>query len=222
MAFLPRAVGAVAPPPCVVYWGRWAGRLRRLCVGATRVRCLPRGYAMSVSRDGRPEGFPRWCSAGENGAAIVAENASKLFLDGAVVAFHQLDLAVRAAGDPVHRRPERLRQDHAAALHRRPDRPAAAGALAGRRQAGRRPARRRRHGVPAFRPAAVEDRVRQRRLRARDGGRAERRDQGARRRTISIWSGSPASSSTIPISSPAACSSASAWCARSPSIRRSC
>ena len=36
----------------------------------------------------------------------------------------------------------------------------------------------------------------------------------AGRRTISIWSGSPASSGTIPISSPAACSSASASCAR--------
>ncbi len=34
-------------------------------------------------------------SAGENGAAITAENASKVFLDGTVVAFHQLDLAVR-------------------------------------------------------------------------------------------------------------------------------
>jgi NitT/TauT family transport system ATP-binding protein len=34
-------------------------------------------------------------SAVENGAAITAENASKVFLDGTVVAFHQLDLAVR-------------------------------------------------------------------------------------------------------------------------------
>jgi NitT/TauT family transport system ATP-binding protein len=35
-------------------------------------------------------------SAGNGGAfAIVADNASKLFLDGAVVAFHQLALAVR-------------------------------------------------------------------------------------------------------------------------------
>ncbi len=31
-----------------------------------------------------------------NGPAIVCENASKLFLDGAVTAFHKLDLAVRA------------------------------------------------------------------------------------------------------------------------------
>ena len=46
-------------------------------------------------------------------------------------------------------------------------------------------------------------------------GHAADRDQGARRRIISSWSASPASRSTIPISSPAACSSASASCARS-------
>ena len=40
--------------------------------------------------------------------------------------------------DPVHRRPERLRQDHVAALHRRPDRSQRRRAP-GRRQAGRRP-----------------------------------------------------------------------------------
>ena len=37
----------------------------------------------------------------------------------------------------------------------------------------------------------------------------------ARSATTSSWSGSPASRATIPISSPAACSSASGWCARS-------
>ena len=61
-----------------------------------------------------------------------------------------------ARRDHVHRRPERLRQDHVPALHRRPDRDQHR-AAPGARQAGRRPARRRRHGVPAFRPAAVED-----------------------------------------------------------------
>jgi NitT/TauT family transport system ATP-binding protein len=35
-------------------------------------------------------------SASAGGAAIVADNASKVFLDGAVLAFHQLTLAVRA------------------------------------------------------------------------------------------------------------------------------
>ena len=35
-------------------------------------------------------------SAATNGAAIVAENAAKLFLDGTVVAFRQLSLAIRA------------------------------------------------------------------------------------------------------------------------------
>ena len=139
--------------------------------------------------------------------------ASKLFLDGTVVAFRQLSLAVQARRDPVHRRPERLRQDHAAALHRRPDRDQHRRA-AGARQAGRRPARRRRHGVPAFRPAAVEDGVRQRRVRPGDGRRAGRRHQGARRALSRTGRPRPASRSTIPISSPAACSSASASSAR--------
>ena len=61
-------------------------------------------------------------SVNETNPIIVADNASKLFLDGTVVAFRQLSLAVQARRDHVHRRPERLRQDHAAALHRRPDR----------------------------------------------------------------------------------------------------
>ena len=56
----------------------------------------------------------RWGNAcPKTTAAIVAENASKLFLDGAVVAFHQLALTVEAQRDPVRRRPVRLRQDHA-------------------------------------------------------------------------------------------------------------
>src|SRR5262249_40681598 len=73
----------------------------------------------------------------------------------------------------------RLRQDHALALHRRPHRPEQRHAL-GPGQAGRRPAtRRRRHGVPAFRPAAVEDGLRQCRVRTGDGGRAACADRGA-------------------------------------------
>ncbi len=46
-------------------------------------------------------------------------------------------------------------------------------------------------------------------------GIAARRDQARGSRIISNWSGSPASRGTIPTSSPAACSSASGWCARS-------
>ena len=84
------------------------------------------------------------------------------------------------------------------------------------------PARRRRDGVPAFRPAAVEDRVRQRGLRPRDGARAGRAHQGARRALSRSGRPHGLRARTIPISSPAACSSASAWCARSRSIRKSC
>ena len=58
----------------------------------------------------------------------------------------------------MHRRPERLRQDDVAALHRRPDRHS--GRHTRWSTASRSPARpRRRDGVPAFRPAAVEDRA---------------------------------------------------------------
>ena len=84
------------------------------------------------------------------------------------------------SGNSLRGRPERLRQDHAPALHRRPDR-TVVGRTSGRRQARCGASRRRRHGVPAFRAPAVEDRVRERRLRAGDGGRTVRPHQGARR-----------------------------------------
>ena len=107
-------------------------------------------------------------------SAIVADGASKLFLDGAVVAFHQLSLAVKrneimcVVGPSGCGKTTLLRciagltdlSSGKLLVHGKP--------------VGRPAARRRRHGVPAFRPAAVEDRLRQRRLRAGDGGRAAR------------------------------------------------
>ena len=45
--------------------------------------------------------------------AIVADNAAKLFLDGAVVAFHQLSLQVRRDEIMCVVGPSGLRQDHA-------------------------------------------------------------------------------------------------------------
>ena len=98
--------------------------------------------------------------------AVQAIQATKMFLDGAVIAFRNLDLAIQRARDPVHRRAVGLRQDDAAALIARPDGPQRRRAPH-RRQAGRGPAGRRGHGVPALRAAAVEDGVRQRRVRAR-------------------------------------------------------
>ena len=80
----------------------------------------------------------------------------------------------QAQRDHVRGRPSRLRQDHAAALHRRPDRCQQRQASGPRQAGGRTAARRRRHGVPAFRAAAVEDGLRQRRLRSGDGGRLAR------------------------------------------------
>src|SRR5262245_35857396 len=77
----------------------------------------------------------------------------------------------QARRDHVRGRPLGLRQDHAPALHRRPDRSEHRQA-ARAWPAGRRPAARwRGHGVPAFRPAPLEDRLRQRGVRAGDGGR---------------------------------------------------
>ena len=72
-----------------------------------------------------PEDTPNDKEGGNGRAetdAIVARNASKLFLDGAVMAFRALDLGGARQGNPLHRRPERLRQDHLPALHRRADR----------------------------------------------------------------------------------------------------
>jgi len=54
-------------------------------------------------------------------AAIVAENASKLFLDGAVVAFHQLALKVERNEILCVVGPSAAAR-HAVALHRRADR----------------------------------------------------------------------------------------------------
>ena len=86
----------------------------------------------------------------------------------------------------MHGRAERLRQDHVAALHRRPHRSQRRRAC-GQRAAGCRPARRRRHGVPAFRPAALEDRLRQCGLRAGHGRRAGRREiKRARRHYLDL------------------------------------
>ena len=107
--------------------------------------------------------------------AIVADNAAKLFLDGAVVAFHQLSLQIQrdeimcVVGPSGCGKTTFLRC--IAGLTELSD-----GKLLVQRQAGGRPAaRRRRHGVPAFRAAAVEDGLRQRRVRAGDGGRRRAR-----------------------------------------------
>ena len=89
--------------------------------------------------------------------AIVAEGASKLFLDGAVVAFHQLSLQVRrneimcVVGPSGCGKTTLLRC--IAGLIDLSD-----GRILVHGKAGSRPAARRRgHGVPALRPAAVED-----------------------------------------------------------------
>ena len=149
--------------------------------------------------------------------AIGVEGASKLFLDGAVVAFRQLSLDVRRNEIMCIVGPSRLRQDHAAALHRRPDRDSAAASscVHGKPVHGRPP-----DGVAmvfqhfGLLPwKTVYDNAAFGLAMART---PRGRDQASASRTISNWSASPASRSTIPISSPAACSSASAWCARSP------
>ena len=102
---------------------------------------------------------------------IVADNASKLFLDGTVVAFRQLSLAVTRdeilciVGPSGCGKTTLLRC--IAGLTE-----ISTGQLLVHGKPVARPARRRRHGVPAFRPAAVEDGLRQRRVRAGDGRRA--------------------------------------------------
>ena len=151
--------------------------------------------------------------------AIVADNASKLFLDGAVVAFRQLNLAVRdneilcIVGPSGCGKTTLLRC--IAGLTE-----ISGGRLTRRRQAGRRPA-----ATASPWCSSISACCRGRRSTTTPPSVSRwrapaARDQGARRRIISISSGSPASRSTIPISSPAACSSASASCARSRSIRR--
>src|SRR5262245_47257115 len=56
-------------------------RRNRACVTGPWHNCVERSARMATASGERP--------------AIVAENASKVFLDGAVLAFHQLNLAVR-------------------------------------------------------------------------------------------------------------------------------
>jgi len=70
--------------------------------------------------------------------AIVANNSSKLFLDGTVIAFHQLTLAVRHQ-EILCIVARALRQDDAAALHCGPDRYQRR-RTSGRRQASDQPA----------------------------------------------------------------------------------
>ena len=123
--------------------------------------------------------------------------------------------------DRRHGRAVRLRQDHAAALHRRPAAARCRRNL-GRPRARRRADRRRRHGVPAFRLVPVEDGVRQRRLWLAHGRRAE---GGGRAQGAGVHQAGRASAVSrprSPIRCPAACSSAAGWRARSPSNRTCC
>ncbi len=146
--------------------------------------------------------------------AIVAENASKLFLDGAVVAFHQLSLEVKrneimcVVGPSGCGKTTLLR-----CIAGLTDLSSGKLLVHGKPVAGRPP-----DGVAmvfqhfGLLPwKTVYDNAAFGLAMARH---AARRDQARASRTISSWSGSPASRSTIPISSPAACSSASAWCGR--------
>ena len=158
----------------------------------------------------------------ETDFAVGVRNASKLFLDGAVIAFRQLTLDVRNQEILCIVGPSGCGKTTLPALHRRPDRHQ-------RRRACWCTASRS-HGPPdgvamvfqhfGLLPwKTVYDNAA---FGLAMAGAPARRHQGARARIISTWSASPASSSTIPISSPAACSSASASSARSPSTRRSC
>ena len=79
-----------------------------------------------------------------------------------------IDLQHRARRVRRHRRPQRLRQEHAAAPGRRARR-ADAGARHARRRPARAPPRRHAHHVPGRAPAAVEARGRQHRARAAPG-----------------------------------------------------
>ena len=119
-------------------------------------------------------------AAPSDGPVIVAENASKLFLDGAVTAFRQLNLTVSDRETMCIVGPSGCGKT---TLLR-----CIAGLTeisGGKLLVDGKPvdgsARRRRHGVPAFRPAAVEDGLRQRRVRARHRRRASRDDPPARR-----------------------------------------
>ena len=117
--------------------------------------------------------MPPGADVAATGPIIVADNASKLFLDGAVVAFRQLSLAVERdeilciVGPSGCGKTTFLR-----CIAGLTDINTGSLTVHGKPVDG--PARRRRHGVPAFRPAAVEDRLRQRRVRTGDGRRAAR------------------------------------------------
>ncbi len=110
------------------------------------------------------------------------------FLDGTVVAFHQLSLAVRnqeilcIVGPSGCGKTTLLR-----CIAGLTD--ISGGKLLVGGQSGRRCAGRRGDGVPAFRPAAVENRLRQRRLWPGDGRRARPRASRSASRIISILSG---------------------------------
>ena len=98
-------------------------------------------------------------SSGGGQPAIVAENATKMFLDGAVVAFRHVNLSVRqqeilcVVGPSGCGKTTLLR-----CIAGLTD--LSAGSLLVHGTAGRRStARRGGDGVPAFRPAALEDRV---------------------------------------------------------------
>ena len=148
-------------------------------------------------------------------AAIIARQASKLFLDGAVVAFRQLSLTVReqeilcVVGPSGCGKTTFLR-----CIAGLTD--LSSGELIVGGKPVSRTARRRRDGVPAFRPAALEDRLRQRRLRARHGAHAGRADQGAGCALSRAGRADRLRASLSLSALRAACSSASGWCARSP------
>ena len=130
-------------------------------------------------------------------------------------------LRCRRTRDRRHRRPVRLRQDHAAALHRWP------AAVRHRRSAGRQSARhradrRRRHGVPAFRSVSVEDRVRERRLWPAHGRRVEGGDRAQGAGFHQAGGLERLREGLSPIRCPAACSSAAGLPAHWPSNRMCC
>ena len=150
-----------------------------------------------------------------NEPAIVAEGVSKLFLDGTVVAFHQLSLAVKrdeimcVVGPSGCGKTTLLR-----CIAGLTDLSSGKLLVHGKPVAGRPP-----DGVAmvfqhfGLLPwKTVYDNAA---FGLAMAGASQRRSASGSR-IISNWSGSPASSGIIPTSSPAGCSSASAWCARSP------
>ena len=144
-----------------------------------------------------------------------------------------------ARREGLDHRPQRLRQDHAAALHQLSGeadrRPHLHRRQADRREAGQwrlRPSQRPRAGqgaagdrlrLPALQPVSASDRARQRHHRAAEGaGPVARGGRGARSRDARPRSASATRSTNIPSASPAASSSASPSPACSPCSRSSC